>query len=65
MYEQLREIQRNYTDIDEEQAGLIELVLRSQKGFGNRVRLVRNKEIYRNKPMDDRIYRGIVMIGKL
>ncbi len=65
LYEQLREIQRNYTDIDEEQARLIELVLRSQKGFGNRVRLVRNKEIYRNKPMDDRIYRGIVMIGKL
>lgn len=65
LYGQLREIQRNYTDLDEEQKRLIELVLRSQKGFGNRVRLVRNKEIYRNKPMDDRVYRGIVMIGKL
>lgn len=65
LYEQLREIQANYTDLDEAQTRLIEMVLQSQKGLGNRVRLARNKEIYRNKPMDDRIYRGIVLIGKL
>lgn len=65
LYDQLREVQLNYTDMTQEQRKLLELVLQSQKGFGNRIRLVCNRKIYRNKPMDDKVYRGMVMIGKL
>lgn len=65
LYDQLEEILTNYTDITEEQKSMIELVLQSRKGIGNRIGLIRNKEIYRNKPADDKIYRGIVLIGKL
>ena len=51
--------------LDEKKKEMTELVRRAQKGIANRVKLVCNREIYRNKRMDDAVYRGMVLVGKL
>lgn len=65
IYAQLEEIKTQCSDCDDEKMCVLDLVLKSRKGIGNKLRLVANKSIYRNKRMDDIVYRGIVLIGKL
>ncbi len=65
LYDQLQEFERCCPDMDPEQKKLVELVLKARHGIKNRFRLITNKKIYRNKRMDDRVYRFIVLVGKL
>ena len=65
LFAQLEEFEDSYPQLDEKKKEMTELVRKAQKGFVNRVKLVCNREIYRNKRMDDAVYRGIVLVGKL
>lgn len=65
IYTQLEMVKAQYNDCDINKKRLLELVLKSRKGIGNRIRLIMNKNVYRNKRIDDLVYRGIVLIGKL
>ena len=65
LFAQLEEFEANYPQLGEKQKEMLRLVLGARRGLWNRVKLVRCKEIYRNKRMDDAVYRGIVLVGKL
>lgn len=65
LYPQLEEIKKWYPDMDQEKEKMLSLVLSTQKGLKNKIKLILNKKIYRNDRMDDLVYRGIVLIGKL
>lgn len=65
LYEQLETVKEQCSDMSLEKKQLFDLVLKSKKGLWNKILLVLNKNIYRNKRMDDLVYRGIVLIGKL
>lgn len=65
LYPQLREVKRWYEDMDKEKTEMLESVLNTERGLKNRMKLICNREIYRNAKMDDMVYRGIVLIGKL
>ena len=65
LYPQLREVKRWYADIDREKEKMLDSVLAAERGIGNRIKLSLNREIYRNSRVDDLVYRGIVLIGKL
>lgn len=65
IYPQLEELMKWYSDIPVEKRQMAERVLGARKGFARRVRLIRDKGIYRNSREDDLVYRAIVMLGKL
>ena len=65
LYPQLREVAAWYPDMAADKRQMLQQVLLAEKGFQNRIRLILNKNIYRNDKRDDFVYRGIVMIGKL
>ena len=70
IYRQAEEFYECYAEILHESmyASNIQLLKKlcsSQKGICNKLRLVCDKRIYRQKPGDDFVYRGIVLMGKL
>ena len=65
LYLQLREVRKWYDDMGEDKMRMIDSVLSTEKSFWNKVRLGFDKKIYRNAIVDDLVYRGIVLIGKL
>lgn len=65
LYLQLKEVLKWYPKITEEQRELLLEVLATEKGWGSKIRLAGDTRIYRNSRMDDLVYRGIVLIGKL
>lgn len=65
IYPQLEEIKKWYVGYDEGKANSLEMVLGAKSGIIKRIRLIRNRAIYRNNKMDDLVYRGIVLVGKL
>ena len=65
LYEQLEIVKKECHNISLEKKRLLDVVLNSKKGILNKVRLILNKKVYRSKKMDNLVYRGIVLIGKL
>lgn len=65
IYTQLEVVKAECDNFDEDKLNLLELVLMSRSGIRNKIKLVKNKIVYRNKCMDDIVYRGIVLIDKL
>lgn len=65
IYPQLQEVKKWYVGYDESKEIFLELVLDAKSGVVNRIRLIRNRAIYRNNKRDDLVYRGIVLVGKL
>lgn len=65
IYTQLEEVKKWYVGYDESKEFLLELVLGAKSGVVNRIRLIRNRAIYRNNKMDDLVYRVIALFGKL
>lgn len=65
LYPQLREVKKWYADIDGEKEKMLESVLAAERGIGNRIKLGLKREIYRNSRVDDLVYRGIMLVGKL
>lgn len=65
IYPQLEEVKKWYSGYDTDKGAMLDSVLCAKSGMVNRIKLIRNREIYRNSRMDDLVYRGIVLLGKL
>ena len=65
LYLQLAEAAQWYRGMDEDKKQLLKRVLNAKHGMRNRIRLIFDRRVYRNGRMDDIVYRGIVLIGKL
>ena len=65
IYPQIYEICKWYPDMNDTNRKLVDIVLKSKDVFRYRLQLAFNPQIYRNKIIDDFVFRGIVLIGKL
>jgi len=62
IYKQLLEFKRLYS-LKGDKKELLNLVLQTRNSFNSRVKMITNKNIYRQKLSDDLIYKLIILIG--
>lgn len=66
IYRQVEEFERNYSDkIGNTHIKLIHGLVNSRNNLFGRLQVVMKKEYFRQKHMDDLVFRGIVLLGKL
>lgn len=64
IYHQLDNFRKSF-ELDIERTEMLESVLKSEYSIKNKIDLILNKNIFRQKKSDDFVYRIIVLIGKL
>lgn len=65
LYSQLSEIIYWYPDMNVECREKLELLIQTQSEFKARWKVLWTRDIYRNKLIDDFVFRGIVLLGKM
>lgn len=65
LFRQNEELLKAFPQMEMKKKKMVELVLHSEHGFMDKVRLIGNRKIYRNGREDDLVYRMAVLMGKL
>lgn len=64
IYQQIEEFNKRY-QLNTDEKELLDKVLKSKKGIANKIDLIKEKRVKRQQPKEDKIYRLMVLFGKL
>lgn len=63
--EQLGDFAKEYHGYDERKDAMVSLLLRSKTSFKARIKLAFGKQIYRQKPLDNLVVRGLYLLNRM